>query len=56
MGHEMAYNLFSKQYAKNNDASFVVCDAIPDSARSFTENFLNHFPNAKLAIAATPEE
>lgn len=56
MGHEMAYNLFSKQYAKDTDAHFVVCDAIPDSARAFSANFLNHFPGAKIAIATTPEE
>ncbi|GLB35142.1 putative 3-hydroxyisobutyrate dehydrogenase [Lyophyllum shimeji] len=56
MGHEMAFNLFSKQFAKNAEAHFVVCDAIPDSARAFSENFLGHFPGAKLAIASTPEE
>lgn len=56
MGHEMAYNLFSKQYAQDNELHFVVCDAIPDSALSFCENFLGHFPGAKIAIATTPEE
>lgn len=56
MGHEMAFNLFSKQHAQDPAAHFVVCDAIPDSARAFFENFLGQFPGAKLAIAATPEE
>lgn len=56
MGHEMAYNLFSKQYALESDQHFVVCDAVPDSALSFCENFLSQFPGAKIAIATTPEE
>lgn len=56
MGHEMAYNLFSKRFAQANDAHFVVCDAIPDSARAFCENFVQQFPGAKIAIATTPEE
>ncbi|RDB21345.1 3-hydroxyisobutyrate dehydrogenase, mitochondrial [Hypsizygus marmoreus] len=56
MGHEMAFNLFSKQYASNDNSHFVVCDAVPDSARAFCENFLGHFPGAKIAIATTPEE
>jgi 3-hydroxyisobutyrate dehydrogenase len=56
MGHEMAYNLFSKQYARQTESHFVVCDAVPDSARAFCENFLSNFPNANIAIATTPEE
>jgi 3-hydroxyisobutyrate dehydrogenase len=57
MGHEMAYNLFSKQYARRETEShFVVCDAILDSARAFCEHFLSHFPGAKISIATTPEE
>jgi 3-hydroxyisobutyrate dehydrogenase len=56
MGHEMAYNLFSKQYAENTGKLFVVCDAVPDTARSFCENFLQQFPGAKISIATTPEE
>jgi len=56
MGHEMAYNLFSKQYTQKNDSHFMVCDAIPDSARAFCEKFVGQFPGAKLAIATTPEE
>ncbi|KAG6832718.1 hypothetical protein H0H92_012290 [Tricholoma furcatifolium] len=56
MGHEMAWNLFSKQLANDANSHFVVCDAIPDSARAFAEKFLTQFPTAKLAIASTPEE
>ncbi|KAG6833470.1 hypothetical protein H0H87_006042 [Tephrocybe sp. NHM501043] len=56
MGHEMALNLFSKQFANDAEAHFVVCDAIPDSARAFAEKFLGQFPGAKVAIASTPEE
>lgn len=56
MGHEMAFNLFSKRYAVANGEHFVVCDAIPESAKSFCETFLSQFPGAKIAIATTPEE
>ena len=56
MGHQMAYNLFSKLYAKNSHAHFVVCDAIPDAALSFSENFLKHFPEVNITVATTPEE
>ncbi|KAG5645884.1 hypothetical protein DXG03_005031 [Asterophora parasitica] len=56
MGHEMAFNLFSKQFARDAESHFVVCDAIPDSARAFSDNFLGQFPSAKIAIATTPEE
>ncbi|KAG5650370.1 hypothetical protein H0H81_012457 [Sphagnurus paluster] len=56
MGHEMAYNLFSKQFARDTDAHFVVCDAIADSAHAFSDKFLGQFPSAKIAIASTPEE
>ncbi|KAG6869069.1 hypothetical protein C0993_003389 [Termitomyces sp. T159_Od127] len=56
MGHEMALNLFSRQFAKDSNARFVVCDAIPDNSHAFREKFLGQFPTAKLAIASTPEE
>lgn len=56
MGHEMAYNLFSKQYARAPESRFVVCDAVPESSVHFCENFVKQFPGAKIAIASTPEE
>jgi len=56
MGREMAYNLFSKQYACETESRFVVCDAIHDSARAFCEHFRDQFPGAKISIATTPEE
>ncbi|KAF8969876.1 3-hydroxyisobutyrate dehydrogenase [Flammula alnicola] len=56
MGYQMAYNLFSKQYVQNNELGFVVCDAMPDSARTFSEEFSKHFPGARISIATTPEE
>lgn len=56
MGSEMAFNLFSKRFAEASDSHFVVCDAIPDSTKSFRENFLAQFPGAKLTAAATPAE
>ncbi|KAH7889932.1 NAD binding domain of 6-phosphogluconate dehydrogenase-domain-containing protein [Phlebopus sp. FC_14] len=55
MGSEMAYNLFSK-LAEAADSHFVVCDALPDSASGFRQNFLSQFPAAKIDIARTPEE
>ncbi|KAK1234601.1 hypothetical protein PQX77_002196, partial [Marasmius sp. AFHP31] len=55
MGYEMAYNLFSKQYANAQDAQFIVCDALPESAQNFCTSFLASFPGAKIAIASTPE-
>lgn len=56
MGREMALNLFSKQFAKDADAHFVVCDAIPESSRAFKERFIGQFPTAKLTIVSTPKE
>lgn len=56
MGSEMAYNLFSKTFKETSESHFVVCDAIPESARSFCTDFLTQFPGAKMGIATTPEE
>ncbi|KAJ3865070.1 NAD binding domain of 6-phosphogluconate dehydrogenase-domain-containing protein [Lentinula novae-zelandiae] len=56
MGHEMAYNLFSKQFAQANESEFVVCDAIPECAQSFRSNFMKQYPGAKINVANTPEE
>ncbi|KAF7338640.1 3-hydroxyisobutyrate dehydrogenase [Mycena venus] len=56
MGSEMAYNLFSKQFAKRPDAHFVVCDALPEAASSFSQNFAAAFPGSNIEIVATPEE
>lgn len=58
MGSEMAFNLFSKQFAlsENKDASFVVCDAVPEAARAFADNFRKHFPGADVRVVSTPEE
>lgn len=54
----MAFNLFSKQFAlsENKDASFVVCDAVPEAARAFADNFRKHFPGADVRVVSTPEE
>ncbi|EKM82855.1 hypothetical protein AGABI1DRAFT_111419 [Agaricus bisporus var. burnettii JB137-S8] len=54
MGSEMAYNLFSKQFAKAPDSQFVVCDAVPESAQAFRDNFLSNFPGANMEVAHTP--
>lgn len=57
MGSEMAFNLFSKKFAEaNDDSQFLICDAVPDNAKSFRENFVARFPGAQVGIAATPEE
>lgn len=59
MGYQMAYNLFSKQYIQDNGANsfgFVVCDAVAESARAFCSEFSQHFPQANIAVALTPEE
>ncbi|KAJ7684711.1 3-hydroxyisobutyrate dehydrogenase [Mycena polygramma] len=56
MGSEMAYNLFSKQFAQKPDSRFVVCDALPESASSFCRTFTAAFPGSNIEIVATPEE
>lgn len=56
MGSEMAFNLFSKRFAEASDSHFVVCDAVPDASKAFSENFLAQFPGAKISVATTPEE
>lgn len=56
MGYQMAYNLFSKRYVQANSESFVVCDAIPEAARSFYEEFSRQYPDSQISIANTPEE
>lgn len=56
MGSEMAYNLFSKKFAQTADSHFVVCDAVPESAVTFRQNFLSQFPGASIDIVQTPEE
>lgn len=56
MGYQMAYNLFSKQYAECHDQQFVLCDALPESAQSFATSFTNAHPNAKITIASNPQE
>lgn len=54
MGSEMAYNLFSKQYTQAQDSRFIICDALPESAKAFRDNFLTQFPGASIEIADTP--
>lgn len=56
MGSEMAYNLFSKTFAQSAGSHFVVCDALPESAVAFRQNFLSQFPSASIDIVETPEE
>lgn len=56
MGSEMAYNLFSKKLAQSSDSHFVVCDAVPESAMTFRQNFLSQCPGASIDIVQTPEE
>ncbi|KAG8217294.1 NAD binding domain of 6-phosphogluconate dehydrogenase-domain-containing protein [Butyriboletus roseoflavus] len=56
MGSEMAYNLFSKKFAQSADSHLIVCDAVPESAVSFRQNFLSQFPGASIDIVRTPEE
>lgn len=56
MGSEMAYNLFSKQFAQTPDSRFVVCDAIPEAATSFCQNFKKQFPGANLTMVHRPQE
>ncbi|KAH9998133.1 NAD binding domain of 6-phosphogluconate dehydrogenase-domain-containing protein [Russula compacta] len=56
MGSEMAYNLFSKRIADANDSRFVVCDAVPEAAARFTDNFRKHFHDANIAVATNPRE
>jgi len=56
MGSEMAYNLFSKQYAESTEACFTVCDSVQESAVGFRRKFLAAFPDARVNIVDTPEE
>ncbi|KAF7322532.1 NAD dependent epimerase dehydratase family protein [Mycena chlorophos] len=56
MGSEMAYNLFSKTFANKPESRFVICDAIPEAATAFQNNFTAAFPGAHVDIAATPDE
>ncbi|KAL4074666.1 NAD binding domain of 6-phosphogluconate dehydrogenase-domain-containing protein [Scleroderma yunnanense] len=56
MGAEMAYNLFSKKLADKPDSSFVVCDAVPESAVAFRSRFLSQFSGANIEVVQTPEE
>lgn len=56
MGSEMAYNLFSKTLTERPELSFVVCDAVPESAVSFRRHFLSQFSGAPVDVVQTPEE
>jgi 3-hydroxyisobutyrate dehydrogenase len=56
MGFEMAFNLFSKKFAESSESRFVVCDAIQESAKAFSANFLTQFPGARIDIVTTPEQ
>ncbi|KAJ8519898.1 hypothetical protein ONZ45_g3222 [Pleurotus djamor] len=56
MGYEMAFNLFSKTFAAEQDAHFVVCDAMQATSHKFHANFLAQFPGAQITIAETPEQ
>ena len=56
MGSEMAFNLFSKQLSLSTDTSFAVCDAVPEAALSFANNFHKHFPGTLIRIVDTPEQ
>ncbi|KAF8919634.1 3-hydroxyisobutyrate dehydrogenase [Mucidula mucida] len=56
MGSEMAYNLFSKTFAREQDARFIVCDAVEDNTYKFCNNFAKQFPGAQISIAQTPLE
>jgi 3-hydroxyisobutyrate dehydrogenase len=56
MGAQMANNLFSKHHALASDTSFVVCDAVPETAHSFSEEFRKHHPTARITVVDTPEQ
>ena len=56
MGSQMAHNLFSKHHVLASDASFVVCDAVPETAYSFANNFKKLYPTARITIVDTPEK
>jgi 3-hydroxyisobutyrate dehydrogenase len=56
MGSEMAYNLFSKQITESSDHRFVVCDAVPEAAAQFTDNFRKQFHAANITVSTGLEE
>ena len=56
MGSEMAYNLFSKRITESSDHRLVVCDAVPEAAARFTDNFRKQFHAANITVAPNLEE
>ncbi|KAH8108154.1 3-hydroxyisobutyrate dehydrogenase [Cristinia sonorae] len=57
MGSEMAYNLFSRTLVESDGNShFVVCDAVVDAARAFSDNLTAQFPGANIQVVETPAE
>ena len=56
MGSQMAFNLFSKHHALASETSFVVCDAVPETARSFTEDFRKRYPAVQISVVDTPSQ
>ena len=61
MGREMAMNLFTKTFNESsklsNNTSFVVCDALPESATAFANAFLKaNGTTARVIVAKTPGE
>jgi 3-hydroxyisobutyrate dehydrogenase len=62
MGSEMAYNLFSKRIAPADSGApsgnyrFVVCDAVPEAAARFADNFRKQFRGANVTVVADPKE
>ncbi|KAG9014996.1 hypothetical protein FRB94_007068 [Tulasnella sp. JGI-2019a] len=56
MGRQMATNLFSKTFTVDSNASFVVCDALPEAAHAFARSFQEQHPTAKIDVVRTPGE
>lgn len=56
MGRQMANNLFSKTLEATPNASFVVCDALPEAANAFARSFQEQYPTAAIDVVHTPGE
>ena len=56
MGAEMAYNIFSKRIADENNSRFVIFDAVPEVAAQFIVKFRKQFHSANITAVDNPEE
>lgn len=56
INNSTANNNGTSSSSSRSDASFVVCDAVPESAQAFARKFLSQFPGANIRIVDTPDQ